>query len=177
MNILISFIITFIFSILNYSNSTELGKDILETLNKDSDHMKNFKENYRRMSCKLLVTSKLRAMFETEELDKYTNRTTPEARPQFLDRLKEEYLNSCLSTYKEDKIIFEKELFYSYPGDDKEYRRYLKVDLEELIKEYPEYDSSLEVKDDTIKNKKKNKENRHKANNEEVKAEQNKDDL
>ena len=132
------FYIVIICLILN-SLSMDLSSEILETLNNDHLRMKGFKENYRRMSCKLLVTSRLRAMYETEELDHYTNKTTPEARPKFLDRYRNDLLEHCLKHYKEDKIIFQDQLFYSYPQDDREYRGLLSVNITEILLDFPVY--------------------------------------
>ena len=96
-------------SLISQYSSTDLTKEIIDSLNNDHLRMKGFKENFRRMSCKLLVVSKIRALYETEELDKYTNRTTPESRPKYVDKLREEYYDACMLTYKEDKLIFENE--------------------------------------------------------------------
>ena len=124
---------------LNYFTSMDLSSEIIETLNKDHVRMKNFKENFRRMSCKLLVNAKLRALFETEELDKFTNQITPETRGAYLDKLQDALFQACMKTYREDKLIFEKELFYSYPTDDEQYRKYLDVNYQELLEEFPKY--------------------------------------
>lgn len=142
--------ITLVF-LIEFSLNTDLSKEIIETLNQDHANMKNFKENYRRMSCKLLVVAKMRAMFETEEIDKYSNFTTPESRPKFIDRVHEDMLNACMERYKEDKILFEKELFYSYPQDDSQYNRYINVSLSEILEEFPSFNQT----DYDLKNKKK----------------------
>ncbi len=129
-------------SLLSQYVTTDLTKEIIDSLNNDHLRMKGFKENFRRMSCKLLVVSKIRALYETEELDKYTNRTTPESRPKYVDKLREEYYDACMLTYREDKLIFEKEMFYSYPQDDSKYQKYLNVSLETLLEEFPKFNQT-----------------------------------
>ena len=134
------FTINFVLVIFTFS--ADLSKDVVETLQQDHERMKNFKENYRRMSCKLLVNAKFRAMYETEEIDKYTNRTTPEERPRYIDLVHNEMLNTCYKVYREDKILFEKELFYSYPQDDSQYKAFYKVDLEALLENFPKFNQT-----------------------------------
>ena len=139
MNCLILFVlIAFVYCIF----AMDLSSEIIKTLENDHQRMSNFKENYRRMSCKLLTVSKMRALYESEELDIYTNRTTPEMRPKYVDKLKDAYLENCLKLYREDKILFEKELFYSFPKDDGSYKWLLKVDKEALLEGFPFFNST-----------------------------------
>lgn len=186
--LLIWIAITISFSIITEKLAMDLSKEIIDTLNNDHVRMKNFKENFRRMSCKLLVTSKLRALYETEELDKYTNQTTPESRPLYLDKLYENYYEACMKTYREDKLIFEKELFYSYPSDDEKYQRYLNVSLQDMLEGFPKYnvtEHEIPNKEKSGKTKKERKdritqenENLNKDNEElTVTENKNKDDL
>lgn len=139
-NALIFAFINFIF--IHFGFTADLSTEVVETLHQDHERMKNFKENYRRMSCKLLVNAKFRAMYETEEIDKYTNRTTPEERPRYIDLVHDEMLNTCLKVYREDKILFEKELFYSYPQDDSQYKAFFKVDMEALLENFPKFNQT-----------------------------------
>ncbi len=144
---------------LSFIISTDLSPEIIDTLMADHERMKHFRENYNRLSCKLLIVSKIKAMFELEEIDYYTDRIHPNDRAQFLEELKKAMIDKCLSTYKEDKIIFEDKLFYSYPNPDNEYRGYYFIDIEEILAKYPAYKSEKPKK-------------KRRSNNEDSKGEQ-----
>ncbi len=131
-------------ALVSLGQSMDLSPEIINTLNADHERMKNFKVNYNRMSCKLLITAKLKAMFELEEIDVFTNQVVPEKRIEFLDELKETMMNKCLSTYRDDKILFEHTMFYSFPNPDYENYEYYNIDVSKILDKYPKYTATPE---------------------------------
>lgn len=122
-----------------YAYSTDLSPEIVETLMADHESMKDFRNKYHKLSCKLVVVAKMRAMFETKDIDKIITRVAPENRGELLDDLREAYTANCNKLYKEDKIIFESQLFYSYPNPDTDYQAFFKIDEDSMISKYPKY--------------------------------------
>lgn len=157
-------IITLIISLISLPliMNSDLSQEIIDTLMNDHERMKNFKTNYHRMSCKLLIVSKIRALFETEQIDDYVLRIFPEDRNSFLDKLYDTMMTKCLETYKEDKLLFEDKLFYYFPEPDHEYSGLYNINIEDVVKEFRPY--TVVGKKNTKKGK---KENRNRIKNEE----------
>lgn len=153
--------------------NSDLSQEIIDTLMNDHERMKNFKTNYHRMSCKLLIVSKIRALFETEKIDDYVLRIFPEERHSFLDKLYEKMITKCLETYKEDKILFEDKLFYYFPDPDDEYSGLYNINIEDVLKEFRPYTG---VSKKSVKKGKKENRNRIK-NEEDDKNEESKNDI
>ena len=65
----------------------------IELLKKDQLTMDNYKAQYRYLSCKLLIYSKLKYMFESELIDKFANQT--EKKKEFIDIFYDEMLKRC----------------------------------------------------------------------------------
>jgi hypothetical protein len=70
-----------------------LTPKILELLDKDILAYENFRGQYRYLSCKLLIYSKLKYMFEKEIIDEYIAQTPK--KKEFVDVLYEEILKKC----------------------------------------------------------------------------------
>ena len=155
----------FVLAMLSIIQSMDLSPEIINTLNADHERMKNFKVNYNRMSCKLLITAKLKAMFELEEIDVFTNQVVPEKRVEFLDELRETMLNKCLATYRDDKILFEHTMFYSFPNPDYENYEYYNIDVSKILDKYPKYTATPE-KIAAFEKRKKRREEKLKADQE-----------
>lgn len=152
-------------TMLSFIQTMDLSPEIINTLNADHERMKNFKVNYNRMSCKLLITAKLKAMFELEEIDVFTNQVVPEKRVEFLDELREAMLNKCLTTYRDDKILFEHAMFYSFPNPDYENYEYYNIDVSKILDKYPKYTATPE-KIAAFEKRKKKREEKLKADQE-----------
>ena len=70
-----------------------LDKKTLELLKKDQLTMDNYRGQYRYLSCKLLIYSKLKYMFEKEKIDTFANQT--ENKKDFIEIYYQEMLKKC----------------------------------------------------------------------------------
>lgn len=168
-------IIFFLITFFNYVYSMDLSDDVKSTLLEDHKLMKEFRPKYKQYSCKLLTISKIKALYEVEKLDQYYYKIHPEKRSEFLEHIKSKMYNKCMLNYKDDKFIFEAELYYSYPseGKDNDYKQYINIDLDEAVEEFnsvhndgnnynSEYFNKIEKDKDINKKHRKNIENNKK---------------
>ena len=142
--------------------SMDLSDEIKKTLLEDHNVMKNYKGKYKDMSCSLVVTSKLKALYETEDLDEFYYKIVPSQREDFLESLKNKMHLQCMERYKDDKFIFDSELFYFYPEDDSDYRHYVHVDIGEFVVEYNKFNNNGTNYDSPFFTKKRNSNNKNK---------------
>lgn len=79
-----------------------LTPKILELLDKDQLAFENFRGQYRYLSCKLLIYSKLKYMFEAEIIDEIM-KETPKKR-EFIDVLYDEMLKKCNNRLTDNSV-------------------------------------------------------------------------
>ncbi len=70
-----------------------LDKKVIEVLKKDQLTLDNYKARYRYLSCKLIIYSKLKYMFEYEKIDTFANVT--DNKKDFIDIYYDEMLKKC----------------------------------------------------------------------------------
>lgn len=80
-----------------------LTPKILDLLDKDQLAFENFRGQYRYLSCKLLIYSKLKYMFEKEIIDQFI-KETPKKR-EFMDVLYDEMLKKCNNKIQDNTVI------------------------------------------------------------------------
>ena len=116
----------------------DLTPEVKSTLLADHETMQKFRPQYKELSCRLLSISKIKYLYEVEKLDDYYYKIIPSQRENFLDHIKSKMYNRCMLEYKDDKFIFESELFYSYPreGNDNDYAHYVNISLDEAVEEF-----------------------------------------
>jgi len=83
--------------------SKPLSPKILELLDKDHFAFENFRVQYRYLSCKLMIYSKLKYMFELEIIDQFM-KETPKKR-EFVDALYDEMLKKCNNKYSDNDVF------------------------------------------------------------------------
>jgi hypothetical protein len=84
-----------ILTILGYIISKPLGRDVLDYLEKDVITFETYRNDFLYLSCKLTIYSKLKYMWETEELDKYLNQTTL-VKKDYINKVREEMMKTCM---------------------------------------------------------------------------------
>lgn len=80
-----------------------LTPKILDLLDKDQLAFENFRGQYRYLSCKLLIYSKLKYMFEKEIIDQFV-KETPKKR-EFMDVLYDEMLKKCNNKIQDNTVL------------------------------------------------------------------------
>lgn len=86
-------IITILLLCISNFSSKPIDKKLIEVLKKDQFTMDNFKARYRYLSCKLIIYSKLKYMFESEKIDTFAEVT--ENKKEFIDIYYNEMLKRC----------------------------------------------------------------------------------
>jgi hypothetical protein len=84
-----------------------LDKKVIEVLKKDQLIMDNYSARYRYLSCKLIIYSKLKYMFELEKIDVFANVT--ENKKDFIDIFYEEMLKKC------NKLNIDTDVKFNFP--------------------------------------------------------------
>lgn len=83
-----------------------LSPKIMDLLDKDQLAFENFRGQYRYLSCKLLIYSKLKYMFEKEIIDQFVKETPK--KKEFMDVLYDEMLKKCNNRIQDNSVnIFE----------------------------------------------------------------------
>lgn len=90
--------------------SKPLSPKILDLLDKDQLAFENFRGQYRYLSCKLLIYSKLKYMFEKEIIDQFI-KETPNKR-EFMDVLYDEMLKKCNHRIQDNTVILKNQSSY-----------------------------------------------------------------
>ena len=75
--------------------SKPLGKDVLDYLTEDMITFNTYRKDFLQLTCKLTIYSKMKYMWESEELDKYLNRTTNVI--DYVQAVKDEMYKVCMS--------------------------------------------------------------------------------
>ena len=88
----IKLLIILCFQIINFLTKP-LSKKILDLLDKDQFAFENFRPRYRYLSCKLIIYSKMKYMYESEIIDQFM-KETPKKR-EFVETLYDEMLKQC----------------------------------------------------------------------------------
>jgi hypothetical protein len=88
-----------------YLYSMPLGREVLEYLEKDVITFNTYRKDYLELSCKLTIYSKLKYMWEIEELDKYLNKTTLSPR-DYINRVREEMMKKCMADISNINVKF-----------------------------------------------------------------------
>jgi len=92
-------LMTLIFELL----AKPLSPKIIELLDKDQLAFENFRGQYRYLSCKLLIYSKLKYMFEKEIIDQFVKETPK--KKEFMDVLYDEMLKKCNQRNTDNSVI------------------------------------------------------------------------
>ena len=92
-SIFLIIIITIILLCLSKIFTKPLEKKLIDVLKKDQWTMENYKARYRYLSCKLIIYSKLKYMFEEEKIDTFANVT--DNKKDFIDIYYDEMLKKC----------------------------------------------------------------------------------
>lgn len=86
-----------------FLNCEPLTKEVLEYLEKDEETFKSYKANYKNLACKVLTYSRIKYLYEKEEIDKYINQT--QNRRGFVDYLQESIFNTCTDKYSDLNMV------------------------------------------------------------------------
>jgi predicted nucleotidyltransferase len=92
-----------ILNFLIFINCEPLTKEVLEYLEKDEETFKNYKANYKLLACKVLTYSRIKYLYEKEEIDKYINQT--KNRRGFMDYMQERIFNLCKDNYSDLNMV------------------------------------------------------------------------
>jgi hypothetical protein len=79
-----------------------LSPKILDLLDRDQLAFENFRGQYRYLSCKLLIYSKLKYMFEKEIIDQFIKETSK--KKEFMDVLYDEMLKKCNNRHQDNTV-------------------------------------------------------------------------
>lgn len=102
----ISILVILLIIILNFfilMNCEPLTKEVLDYLEKDEETFRSYKTNYKHLACKVLTYSRIKYLYEKEEIDKYINQT--QNRRGFLDYLQESIFNMCTDKYSDLNMV------------------------------------------------------------------------
>lgn len=97
---LLVILINFLYQII----TKPLSPKVLDLLDKDQLAFENFRGKYRYLSCKLIIYSKLKYMFETEIIDQFMNQTPK--KKEFIDTLYDEMLKKCNNKMTDNSVFF-----------------------------------------------------------------------
>jgi hypothetical protein len=83
--------------------SKPLTPHVIKYLEEDQMTFTNYKQNYRKLSCKIMTFSKMKNLYETKEIDKYMNRT--ENQRGFLDYMQLTLESHCNTKYTDFNTV------------------------------------------------------------------------
>jgi hypothetical protein len=84
--------------------SKPLTPQVIKYLEEDQITFTYYKENYRKLSCKIMTFSKMKYLYETKEIDKYMNQTQNQR--GFLDYMQMTLENHCKDKYNDFNTVF-----------------------------------------------------------------------
>ncbi len=101
-----------LFSLFSLYSFKPLNKETLNILKADQLIFDSFYQRLRGLSCKLIAYSKIKTLYDSEEIDKYLNQTR--YKRTFLNSLNDHLLELCLEKSTDDKMVFNTTLYEKY---------------------------------------------------------------
>jgi hypothetical protein len=95
-------LVLFLLAVVNIL-SKPLTKEVLEYLNKDIITFNTYRKDLLKTSCNLIVYSKIKFMWEKEEIDKYLEKAKDKV--GFIKALKEKMLETCSKEQSSINVI------------------------------------------------------------------------
>jgi hypothetical protein len=89
-----------------YTSTRPFGKEVLDYLEKDALTFETYRKDYLHIACKLTIYSKLKYMWEKEELDQYLNKTDDKA--SYLRQVREEMMKTCAEKISSINVFIKK---------------------------------------------------------------------
>lgn len=106
------FIFTIMILLVSLSISKPLTKETIDYLKADQEVLDIFHHNLRQMSCKLIAYSKIKSLYDSEEIDSYLNKTR--YKRSFLNAFYDDLWSRCNKNIDDDKLVFNGTLYEKY---------------------------------------------------------------